>query len=91
MRKHGKVDRNQPAIVETLRRVGAIVVSLAPIGGGVPDLLVLFRGDNYLLEVKMDDGKLTPDQEVWIEAAQRKGRVAIVRSEDDALKAIGAI
>jgi hypothetical protein len=47
------------------------VQSLAAIGAGCPDLLVGYKGVNYLMEVK--DGskppsgrKLTPDQVEWL-------------------------
>lgn len=82
-----RVDANQTAIVEALRGVGASVLSLAALGNGVPDLLVAFRGQCYLLECKSKDGKLTPDQWAWI--FMWKGDVAVVRSADEALKAIG--
>jgi len=88
-----KIDRNQPEIVKALRKVGASVQHLHEVGAGCPDLLVGFRYENYLLEVK--DGEKVPsaqqlnaDQEEW----HRKwfGRVAVVRNVDEALQAIGA-
>lgn len=63
-----KVDANQAAIVETLRRFGFSVCILARIGKGVPDLLVggLNRNtntpENVLVEVKSSGGYLTPDE-----------------------------
>ncbi|WEI20103.1 hypothetical protein PY247_10500 [Acinetobacter proteolyticus] len=55
---------------------------------GCPDLLVGFRGVNWLLEIK--DGqkvksarKLTPDQVEWHESW--RGRVYIVESVDQAI------
>jgi hypothetical protein len=94
MRKHGKVDGNHAEIVAALRRTGAQVVSLAPIGQGCPDLLVgRADGDgrprNYLLEVKTDTGKLTPDEQEFF--SNWPGQVRIVRCVEDALKVICAI
>ena len=70
MRRAAKIDANQPAIVEALRKCGAFVQSLAAVGNGCPDLLIGYRGRTILLEVK--DGskvpsaqKLTPDQLDW--------------------------
>ena len=90
MRRKAKIDRNQPEIVEALRKVGALVHPMHTVGGGFPDLLVFFRGKLMLLEVK--DGlappsqqALTPDQ-VKFHAAWP---VTVVRSVDDALRAIG--
>lgn len=94
MRRAAKVDSNQVAIVAALRKAGAAVLSLAQLGGGVPDLLVWFRGSLHLLECK--DGskppshrQLTPDQVRWIDAWP--GDVSIVLSPEDALRAVGAI
>ncbi len=64
----GRVDKNQPEIVKALRAVGATVTSLAPVGDGCPDLLVGYRGETYLMEVKTATGKLTPDQVKWQES-----------------------
>jgi hypothetical protein len=88
MRRAAKVDDNQAAIVDLLRAVGATVESLARVGNGVPDLLVGFRGVNWLLEVKAPKGALTDDQAGW--HPLWRGQVAIVRSADEALKVIGA-
>src|SRR4030095_4423402 len=70
MRRRARVDENQRAIVDWLRRVGTFVQSLAPLGDGVPDLLVGFRGVWYVFEIK--DGtkppsahKLTDDEIGW--------------------------
>lgn len=83
-----RTDSNQAEIVAALRQAGASVFSLHAVGRGVPDLLVGFRGNNYLLEVKSEKGKLTEDQEKWIN--NWRGHVAIVRSVGEALKSIGA-
>lgn len=87
MRYGAKVDLNQPEIVRALRKAGCWVVSLAAVGGGVPDLLVGRAGVNYLLEVKMPRGTYTELElefdSVW------EGQVATVRSEAEALAAVG--
>ena len=85
--KHGKRDLNEGDIKKALIAVGAAIVPLSI--KGVPDLLVGFRGINYLLEIKGDDGKLTDDEftffEIW------EGQCCVVRTPEEALKAIGAI
>lgn len=87
MRHHGKIDLNQPAIVEALRKVGVSVVSLASIGQGCPDLLAA-KGDRaWLIEVKGPKGKLTEDQQRFI--LNWSGTVHMVRSVDDALRLVG--
>jgi Holliday junction resolvase len=95
MRRAAKVDANQEQIVSALRAAGVLVLSLAALGKGVPDLLCAFHGRLVLLEVK--DGrkppsarKLTPDQEQF-----HKGWAGvplhIVESPWDALKAMGCV
>lgn len=87
-----RTDSNQSAIVTALRAVGATVVDLSAVGRGVPDLLVGFRGQTYLLEVKNKLGRnrTTADQEVFYEW-WRGTPAVIVYTTDDALKAIDAI
>ena len=93
MRKRGRLDANHPEIVNALTEIGAKVLSLANLGNGTPDILVGFRGRLFLMEIKTNAGKLTPDEAEWHEdwhlvAAYRP---AIVRSVNDALRTIGAI
>ena len=92
MRRTGcgdRVDTNHGEIVKALRAVGASVQSLAPLGKGCPDLLVGFRGVNYVLEVKYGKGKRNDGQVDWHTAW--RGRVATVSSVDEALAAVGAL
>jgi hypothetical protein len=60
VRRAAKVDRNQAEIVAALRDIGATVQPLHAVGAGCPDLLVGFRGVNYLIEVK--DWQKPPSQ-----------------------------
>ncbi|MEW5968993.1 MAG: hypothetical protein AB1706_03840 [Pseudomonadota bacterium] len=91
VRRAARIDANQNEIVKALRQVGASVQSLASNGKGCPDLLVGFRGVNWLLEIK--DGqkvksarKLTPDQVEWHESWC--GQVHVIESIDQAIKLI---
>jgi hypothetical protein len=89
MRKAAKTDSNQNDVVNALRRFGASVQSLAATGKGVPDLLVGYRGINYLIEVK--DGNKPPSARLLTEDQLRwhqnwLGLVHIVKSTDEALK-----
>lgn len=92
MRRASKVDDNHAAIVHTLRTCGAVVQSLAAVGKGVPDLLVNFRGQNLLIEVK--DGRKPPSQRrltavqvAWHSAWP--GVVHIVECPEDVLEVLG--
>jgi len=60
MRRAARVDANHAACVRAFRNLGCSVVSLAAVGGGVPDLLVGIRGHNVLVEVK--DGDKAPSR-----------------------------
>lgn len=91
-----KTDGTQAAIAKALRDVGASVTSLHATGGGVPDLLVGFRGANFLLECKILVGKRSPKpaplnstQVLW--HGNWRGQVAIVTTPEEALRAVGII
>lgn len=65
---------------------------LSAVGHGCPDLLVGFRGVNYLLEIKdggkpPGDRKLTGDERTW--HSTWGGRCAVVTDVDGALAAVG--
>lgn len=87
MRSRGRVDANQAAIVKALRAAGRRVLVLSAVGKGCPDLLVSWPGHNLLMECKMQDGKLTPDQERFFN--DWTGPVCVVRSAAEALAATG--
>jgi len=94
MRRAARTDANHAEIRDALRGVGASVFDTHFVGRGFPDIVVGFRGGNYLLEIK--DGnkppsrqKLTPDEREW--HSLWNGSVIVVNSVDAALAAIGAI
>ena len=92
-RRAARVDNNQTEIVEALRRMGATVQDLSPVGKGCPDILVGFQGRNVLMEIKRPDGPkggragrhLTTDQKLW--HLRWRGQVCIVRTVDEAIQA----
>lgn len=93
-RRRAAADRNQPEIVAALRKAGCTVQHIHVIGMGCPDILVGFRGNNFLMEIK--DGmasnyakRLTEDEKHW--HALWRGNVNIVESVEQALKVVGAI
>jgi hypothetical protein len=84
-------DANEDLIVESLEAVRATVERLHPAGrGGLPDLLVGFRGQTYLIEVKTLDGELDDGQLDW-HLAWRGAPVIVARTPEQALRAIGAL
>jgi Holliday junction resolvase len=84
-----KVDSNQRIIVSVLRTAGASVISLASVGKGCPDLLVGFRGLNFLIEIKNPEGKdwITPLEQNFLDGW--RGQVVVARTIDDALNLLG--
>lgn len=90
-----RTDDNQDTIVQALRQAGYTVQLLSAVGQGVPDLAVggvdraTGRPANWFLEVKDEDGDLNKRQKNWI--ASWRGSVAVVRTIDEALRAVGAI
>lgn len=95
MRRAAKVDANQAEIVAALRRVGAMVQSLAAIGQGVPDLLVLWRNVLILMEVKdgskpLSKRKLTPMEADFYEQ-WKDGPLFVVESVNDAINVLNGI
>jgi hypothetical protein len=92
-----RTDANQALIVRDLRKAGAFVQSLADIGKGCPDLLVLFRGDAYAMEIKdpmqpPSKQRLTPMEKEWhAQALEAHYHVYIVKTSTEALQIIGAI
>jgi Holliday junction resolvase len=84
-----KTDKNQKEIVAALRKMGCTVESLHRVGGGVPDLLVGYHGRNFLIEVKVDKGKLNDLQKGWI--SNWRGTVFVIHSADEAVDLLRAI
>lgn len=89
-------DKTHDEVVKALRAVGASVVPLVSTGGGgwertgLPDLLVGFRGETWLFEVKGADGKLRGTQVEW--ARKWTGcQPLVVRSASEALSALGIV
>jgi Holliday junction resolvase len=81
-----KKDKNHGEIVTALKQAGVAVMDTSALGGGYPDALVKARDGRYVfLEIKMPKGTLSPAQE----AIRKTWNVAVVRSVDDALKAVG--
>ncbi len=93
-------DDCEKAIVSALEACGASVARLAHITG-IPDLLVGFRGQTFLIECKDAHGKsgkgrkrsadgLRDSQRSWF-TLWRGSPVNVVTNVDEALAAIGAV
>ncbi len=82
-----RTDHNQRDIVKALRDVGASVQDTHMVGHGFGDIVVGFRGKNFLIECKRPGGTLTGDEEkfhlFW------NGKIDTVHTIDEAMMAIG--
>ena len=77
MRRNARIDKNHPEVVAAFRKLGASVLSLAPLGRGIPDLLVAIGGVTWLIEIKSKKGKENDLQLEWAE--NWRGARAVVR------------
>ena len=89
MRRAARVDENQQAIVDALKRVG---VSVEIIGKPV-DLLICCRGVTALMEVKNPgrtsadpESRMTRDQVEFI--ARWPGTIHVVRTAEEAVRLV---
>lgn len=91
MRRAARTDANHAAIVAALRGIGASVASTAAVGNGFPDIVVGFRGRNWLIECKdgskpPSDRKLTPAQQDF--RIGWRGHWIVVESPDEAVREV---
>lgn len=88
MRLRARKDTNQAEIAGALEAVGCSVFDASRMGNGFPDLVVGRSGQTYLLEVKADGGKPTPQQLDFI-GRWRGGPLSVVRTVEEALRIVG--
>ncbi len=92
MQARAKVDGNQSQIVMQLRGLGLSVRSTAMVGQGFPDIIVGYRGRNFIFEIKdpaqpPSKRRLTPLEVIFAE--EWKGQVDMIEIVDDALTFMG--
>lgn len=89
----GNPDRNQGALVESLRQIPGVTVAITSgVGGGFPDLVVGYRNRNFAFEIKdpakpPSARKLTEQEESFHSAWT--GQVGIALTVDEILEQIG--
>jgi len=88
MRYSAKRDDNEQDIVDALEACGATVQRLD--AKGVPDLLVGYRNQNLLMEVKINglrkEAMLTHRQKEWL--SKWNGQWTIVSTPNEAMKVL---
>lgn len=80
-----RVDKNQSKIVKELRDFGAVVQDLHEVGRGCPDILVSFRGVNYLFEIKSFGEKLSDNEREMEWHSKWLGPVTVVYTAEQAI------
>lgn len=83
-RRNPKRDANEREIIDALKQIGCTVKQLS--AKGIPDLLVGFRGKNFLIEVKQPNGSLTSDQKEF--HACWFGTIHVVTTVDEAIRIV---
>ena len=92
MRRNARVDGNQTHIVGIFRKLGATVAHTHMIGQGFPDIVVGYKGVNYLVEIKdprmpPSKRKLTPDEQKFFDAW--KGAAFVIENEQHCKDLLG--
>ena len=86
-----RVDGNQKKITEQLRRLGVSVAVTSSLSNGFPDLVLGYKGRNYLIELK-DENKppsqreLTKDEMKW--HSDWRGQINTCKNLDEILEVI---
>ena len=78
-----RTDSNQKIIVDCFRRMGYEVLDLSAVGNGFPDIIIAKHGDNDLVEIKTEKGRLNELQEKF--AAIWNAPVYVIRNVDEAI------
>jgi Holliday junction resolvase len=85
-----RIDENQHDIVRALRRIGCSVYITSGLGHDFPDLVVGFRGANYLVECKRSEkARLTQGQKRFFD--HWLGQVTRINSVDDAIRFVQSV
>jgi hypothetical protein len=83
-----RVDENQRTITHTFIAMGASVLNLSTVGRGCPDLLVGYRGNSVLVEVKKDPKATFTEPQIKFMQEWRGGAVSRIDSVDAAIRLI---
>lgn len=79
-----RTDVNHKTIINAFKKLGFSVKDLSAVGEGFPDLLIALRGNNYLIEVKSEKGKLNDRQKKFIDTWNSP--VYVIHSTDEVIE-----
>jgi hypothetical protein len=80
-----RTDKNQPGIVESLRKCG-VNVTVTNMGNDFPDILCGYKKTWILLELKMPDSDITWGQMAFI--ADAHGHIGVATNAEDARRIV---
>ena len=83
-----RVDENQKSIVHTFIAMGASVLNLSTVGRGCPDLLIGYKGNTVLVEVKRNEKATFTEPQIKFMQEWRGGAVSRIDSVDAAIRLI---
>jgi hypothetical protein len=85
-RRVHRVDANQKEILQVARQMGAMALPITDLGQGAPDVLIAWRGSNYLWEIKNKAGKniIGKEQQDWMD--NWRGQVCVIRTTQEAIE-----
>lgn len=84
-----RTDANHGELKGHFERMGCSVLDLFRVGHGCPDMLVALHGFSVLVEAKVQDGKLTPEQIRF--HREWKGEICQATTLDDCLAIVGRL
>ena len=83
-----RVDENQNTIKHTLIALGCSVLDLSTVGRGCPDLLIGYKGNSVLVEIKSSAKATFTEPQIKFMQEWRGGTVSRIDSVDAAIRLI---
>ena len=86
-----RVDLNHQEVVKTLRSLGATVFDASGIGRGFPDLVVGFKQQTILVEIKSSEQKRFTNAQLKFMADWKGSAVVRINDVDGAIRLINLL
>lgn len=83
-----RVDENQKQIIHTFIALGASVLNLSRVGEGCPDILIGYRNQSVLCEIKRNEKAPFTEPQIKFMQNWRGGAVSRIDSVDAAIRLI---
>jgi rhamnose utilization protein RhaD (predicted bifunctional aldolase and dehydrogenase) len=83
-----RVDANQKQIIHTFIALGASVLNLSRVGEGCPDILIGYKNQSVLCEIKANELKRYTEPQIKFMQNWRGGAVSRIDSVDAAIRLI---